>query len=132
MVRIDNCRGTTLNYRVAGEIRADEPSVPRPVVFRISGRMNAHESTSVPNEILECRLFGRIQHITCRTVEHHHPISRQALIGKSSRIRRGFDFKPMLASQGSYGFNAGWNRVVVETRGLREYKYRKVGRGHLR
>src|SRR5688500_16433603 len=117
MVCVDNFYGCSLDCRMATKIRADESSISGPFVLRIRGRVNADESSSVSNELLECRLFRRTKYIACCIQEHHDSISGQVLVGKHPGVRRCDDIKTVLNSQRLQGLNARGNRVVVKACG---------------
>src|SRR5262245_2613403 len=55
-----------LNIGMPVEIGADERPVERPVVFRVAGRMNAHETTPAADEPLERGFLRRVQYVACR------------------------------------------------------------------
>ena len=106
----DKHRGL-LYVRVAGEIRANQPAVPRPIVFRVGRRMDADETAAPGNIVFEGGLLRSVQHIARRVQENDGVEGRKSLIRKDSRVLGGRYLKvvglPQLANRLDARANAG-------------------------
>src|SRR3954470_1030801 len=63
-----------LNCRMLAKVRADQPTVPGPVVFGVRRRVNADETFAAADEPLERCLLRLVEHIPGRAQENHHVV----------------------------------------------------------
>ncbi len=59
-----------LRFRVTEEVRADEPSVPGPVVLRVGRGMDPDVAAAVADVSLERGLLVGVEHVAGRRQEH--------------------------------------------------------------
>src|SRR5438034_10251143 len=97
------------------EVRADEPAIPRPVIFGVRSRMDADESASTVDECFKRRLFHGVQDIPGRVQEDDDTVFRQVGLVEHRCFFRVHDGKTVFVSQGSNRRDAGWNRVVPKS-----------------
>src|SRR5207302_3726327 len=63
MLGIGNPYPARLDRRMTGEIGADEPAIPWPVVFRVARGMNAHEAAAAADIALEGGFLSGIEDV---------------------------------------------------------------------
>src|SRR5215467_13066051 len=69
MTAVRDMDGRRLDLRVAREIGTDKPSVPRPLILGVAGRVNAGEPAAGADEALKGGLLGRVEDVSCRGKE---------------------------------------------------------------
>ena len=71
---------------MAAEVRADELAVPRPLVFRVGGRVDAGKSATAAHVALERALLGTVEHIAGREQEDHRVVAREPCVGEHAAV----------------------------------------------
>src|SRR5262249_47458512 len=79
-----NCR--LLDVRMRREVRAHQPTVPRPIIFSISGGLDPDKSLAGRNEPLKCCLVRRLEYLAGGQQEQDCAVSDEALVRKCARI----------------------------------------------
>src|SRR2546427_522193 len=110
------------------EVGADELAIPRPVIFGICSRMDTDESATAADEGLECRLFNGIEDIPTRAQENDDAVLRQFDLVENRCIFRIDDGKAVFVPQRRDRRDSRRNRIVPESRSLREYENGKPAR----
>ncbi len=77
------------------EVRADELAVPRPVVLRVGGRVDADVPAAAAHVALERLLLGAVEHIAGREQEDHRVVARQPRVGERGAVLGRIDRDPV-------------------------------------
>src|SRR5881296_2103026 len=110
------------------EVGADELTIPRPVIFGIRRRMDPDEPTAETDESFERRLFNGIEDVPGRVQENDDSELRQLDFIENRCVFRTDDAKTVFAPQSTNGRDPCRNRIVPESRSLREYENAKPAR----
>src|SRR5262245_53539388 len=82
MLAIFDCGGRLLNLRVAAEVSPDEPTVPRPIVFAVAGRVDSDEPASCADIALKGALLLVAQQRPSGVEEQYDLVLREGRIGE--------------------------------------------------
>ena len=117
-VRIIRDQHHTLLYGgMTIEIRTDEFSIPRPIVFCVGCRVYSDETTTLCDILFEGNLLRLVKHITGCVEEDHCIECRESLLGKDTWILRGCHLEMVCASQAADRFDARFDAGVPESFG---------------
>ena len=84
--RIFDQHRSGLDLGMAGKVGADKPTVERPVVLGVAGRVHADVSATCADVAFERLLVRALEHVAGRHQEHDGPIASQAGVRKHARI----------------------------------------------
>ncbi len=120
-----------LNRGMVAEIRSDQSTVPRPRVFRVARRVNAHVAATAADVILESSLLRGIQHVARGGQKNHRRKLRQVRLGEVSRVFRGDDFEVVVRAELANGGNAIRDGSVAKSGRLGKHQHLEwsTGRG---
>src|ERR1700738_1816490 len=114
-----------LDLWVTGEIGADEPPIPGPLVLGVACRVDADEPAAGPDIALEGGFLVCVEDVPGGAEEYDDLVSSELRIGKARGIFCAVHGEAVFGAEGLDGGDSVGDRVVTKSARLREDENRE-------